>query len=67
MRGMEDRYFLEVLALWAGHNYSDPLGSEVCWFVDCYWKAVMRKYELGWTYQAWSAAVQRFLDGKRVL
>jgi hypothetical protein len=67
MRSMEDRYFLEGLALWAGHDYSDPLGTEVCWFVDCYRKAVMRKHELGWTYQAWSAAVQRFLDGECVL
>jgi hypothetical protein len=67
MRSTEDRYFLEGLALWAGHDYSDPFGSEVCWFVDCYRKAVMRKHDLGWTYQAWSAAVQRFLDGERVL
>jgi hypothetical protein len=43
MRSTEDRYFLEGLALWAGHDYSDPFGSEVCWFVDCYRKAVMRK------------------------
>jgi hypothetical protein len=69
MRSTEDRYFQEGLALWAGHDYSDPNGSEVCWFVDCYWKAVMKKHanDLNWTYQGWSAAVQKFLDGERVL
>jgi hypothetical protein len=67
MRSTEDRYCLEGLALWAGHGYSDPFGSEVFWFVDCCRKAVMRKHDLGWTYEAWSAAVQRFLDGERVL
>jgi hypothetical protein len=34
MRSMEDRIFLEGLALWAGHDYSDPVGSDVCWFVN---------------------------------
>jgi hypothetical protein len=67
MRSTEDRYFLEGLALWTGHDYSDPFGSEVCWFVDCYRKAVMKKHDLNWTYQGWSAAVQKFLDGERVL
>jgi hypothetical protein len=66
-RSTEDRYFLEGLALWAGHDYSDPNGSEVCWFVDCYRKAVMRKHDLNWTYQGWSALVQKYLDGERVL
>jgi hypothetical protein len=65
MRSTEDRYFLEGLALCAGHDYSDPLGSKVCWFVDCYQKAVMRKHDLNWTYQGWSAAVQKYLDGER--
>jgi hypothetical protein len=27
----------------------------------------MRKHDLNWTYQGWSAAVQKFLDGERVL
>jgi hypothetical protein len=67
MRSQEDRIFLEGLALWAGHDYSDPLGSDVCWFVNTYRKTVMRKHELNWTYQAWSVLVQRALDGNRVL
>jgi hypothetical protein len=28
---------------------------------------VVRKHELNWTYQAWSASVQKALDGNRVL
>jgi hypothetical protein len=66
-RSTEDRYFLEGLALWAGHDYSDPNGSEVCWFVDCYRKAVMRKHDLNWTYRGWSASVQKYLVGECVL
>jgi hypothetical protein len=66
-RSTEDCYFLEGLALWPGYDYSDPNGSKVCLFVDCYWKAVIRKHDLNWTYQGGSASVQKYLDGDRVL
>jgi hypothetical protein len=64
---LEDRIFLEGVALWAGHDYSDPFGSEICYFVNTYRKAVVRKKEINWTYQGWSANVQRILHGDRVL
>jgi hypothetical protein len=31
---LEDRIFLEGVALWAEHNYSDPFGSKICHFVN---------------------------------
>jgi hypothetical protein len=48
---LEDQIFLEGVALWAGHDYSDPFGSEICYFVNTYQKAVVRKKEINLTYK----------------
>jgi hypothetical protein len=64
---MEDRIYLEGLALWAGHDYSRTKGRNISHWADEYRRLIMRKSCPMRTYLQWSTSVHRVLHGERAL
>jgi hypothetical protein len=64
---MEDRIYLEGLALWAGHDYSSTKGRDISHWADEYRRLIMRKSCPMKTYLQWSTSVHRVLHGERAL
>jgi flagellar biosynthesis GTPase FlhF len=64
---MEDRIYLEGLALWAGHDYSSTKGRNISHWTDEYRRLIMRKSWPMRTYLQWSTSVHRVLHGERAL
>jgi hypothetical protein len=64
---MEDRIYLEGLALWAGHDYSSTKGRDISHWADEYRRLIMKKLCSMRTYLQWSTSVHRVLHGERAL
>jgi len=63
----EDRVFLEGLALWAGHDFSSPKGTDVAHWAEEYRKQVVKK---GWyvpSYNKWGNNIRVVLKGERAM
>jgi hypothetical protein len=64
---MEDGIYLEGLALWAEHDYSNTKGRDISHWADEYRRLIMRKSCPMRTYLQWSTSVHRVLHGERAL
>jgi hypothetical protein len=64
---MEDRIYLEGLALWAEHDYSSTKGRDISHWADEYRCSIMKKSCSMRTYLLWSTSVHRVLHGERAL
>jgi hypothetical protein len=64
---MEDRIYLEKLALWAGHDYSSTRGQDISHWADEYRRLIMKKSCSMRTYLQWSTSIHRVLHGERAL
>jgi hypothetical protein len=64
---IEDRIYLEGLALWAGHDYSSTKGRDISHWADEYRRLIIRKPCPMKTYLQWSTSVHRVLHGERAL
>jgi hypothetical protein len=64
---LEDRIYLEGLALWAGHDYSSTKGRNISHWADKYRRLVERKLCPMRIYLQWSTSVHRVLHGERAL
>jgi hypothetical protein len=64
---MEDRIYLEGLALWDGHNYSSMKGRDISQWADEYRRLIMKKSCSMRTYLQWSTSVHQVLHGERAL
>jgi hypothetical protein len=64
---IEDRIYLEGLALWAGLDYSSTKGRGISHWADEYRRLILRKSCPMKTYLQWSTSVHRVLHGERAL
>jgi hypothetical protein len=64
---MEDRIYLEGMALWAGHDYSSTRGRDVSHWADEYRRLIMKRSCSMRTYLQWSTSVHWVLHGERAL